>query len=361
MREGTGAWGLIGHGRAVGLLEQSLASGRVSHAYLISGPRQIGKTTLALAFARAANCEAPRRPCGECQSCRRIAKGVHTDVQILKLRSGREAEGAGASGRQQRDEGSERGRRSRVKTISMEEIRAMLRDVVLAPYEGRRKVYVIRYAEDLSLEAIQTLLKTLEEPPAHVVLILTTVDDKILPLTVVSRCQRISLGLVPIAEIERALRERHGASEEQAHDLAHLSGGRVGWALDALRDPRIVEARRQRLKAFLEAAAADRVERLAFAEQLATEFGRDPESAMAALELWLSWWRDVLLTKHGRLERVINEDRKQELREQAARFQLGQLFGAMRGIRTALRQLQQNVNPRLALEVLMLEVPSGAK
>lgn len=361
-------WGLIGHQRAVSLLGQSLAGERISHAYLINGPRQIGKTTLALTFAQALNCTkspgmASEGPCGECRDCRLIAKGAHPDVHVLRLgqAEGNGGEGGRTGGRRLQGDGMEKGRRGRVKTLPIEEVRAMLHDVVLAPYEGRWKVYVIRYAEDLSLEAIQTLLKTLEEPPGRVVLTLTTVDAKILPLTVVSRCQQVNLGLVPVAEIERDLQARHGASPEQAELLAHVSGGHVGWAMRALANPMLVETRGQHLGAFLEHAMAGRMERLAYAEQLAAEFGRQPESAVADLELWLTWWRDVLLTKNGAGDRVVNHDRQRELREQAARFQPAQVWSAMQAIRATLQQLQQNVNPRLALEVLMLSVPSGAR
>jgi len=366
---GSGNWGIIGHRRAVGLLEQSLAAGRVNHAYLIGGPRQIGKTTLALTFAQALNCakaqEAPGvGPCGQCRTCRLIAKGVHPDVHLLRLGGGENDAGGAESGRaggRRRDDGAEKGRRGRAKNISIEDVRAMLRDVVLSPYEGRWKVYVIRYAEDLSIEGIQLLLKTLEEPPGQVVLILTTADAKILPLTVVSRCQQLSLGLVPTAEIQQALRSPRGADPEQAALLAHLCGGRVGWAIGALADQTVLEARARRLGEFLAQTTAGRVERLAYAEQLAAVFGREPESALAELELWLTWWRDVLLTQHGAGDRVTNLDRRRELKEQAARFQPAQLLGAMRAIRATLRQLQQNANPRLALEVLMLSVPSGAR
>lgn len=350
---------MVGHKRAVRLLQASIVGSRVSHAYLLSGPRQIGKTTLALTFARAINCLSSQTPCGDCGPCRRIAKGTHPDVRLLRLGSG-DAQAGASTARRGRDD-AERSKRGRVKNIAIEEVRSLLRDVVLAPFEGRWKVYVVRYAEDLSSEAMQALLKTIEEPPAHVILTLITVDAKILPLTVVSRCQQVSLGLVPVVEIEQVLRDRHGASEEQAKLLAHLSCGRVGWAIEALRKPAMIGARSERLNSFLETLTAGRVERLAHAEQLATEFGRDPEAATVALELWLTWWRDLLLTKNGAVHRVVNEDRQQELREHAGRFQLEQLVGIMQEIRSTLRRLHQNVNPRLAYEVLMLNVPSGAR
>jgi DNA polymerase-3 subunit delta' len=161
-------WQTIGHEWAVELLQQSLETDRVAHAYLLSGPPQIGKTRLALDLAQALNCEQPEPPCGQCPACLKIERGTHPDVRVI------EGEGAGGS-------------------IKIAQVRQLQREAVLSPYEGRYRVFVLRRMDLATLEAANSLLKTLEEPPAQVVLILTAVQAEQLPSTVISRCQRLDL------------------------------------------------------------------------------------------------------------------------------------------------------------------------
>jgi len=162
------AWQIIGHDWAVTFLQQSLATGRVAHAYLFTGPPQIGKRTLARGLAQALNCTGTQPPCGQCQSCQKVSKGTHPDVRII------EGEGAGGS-------------------IKIDQVRAVKREAMLSSYEGRFRVYILRHVDMASLEAANSLLKILEEPPEHVVLVLTAVQPESLPATVVSRCQRLDL------------------------------------------------------------------------------------------------------------------------------------------------------------------------
>ena len=203
-------WEMVGHEWAVTLLRRGLASGRVSHAYLFCGLPQVGKTRLALKLAQAPNCTQPDPPCGQCDSCKKIWEGTHTDVRLVA------GEGAGGS-------------------IKIGQIRDLQREAVLRPYEGRRRVFVLERIDLASIEAANSLLKTLEEPPGHVVLALTAVHAEALPATVVSRCQRLDLRPVAQATLEAALAGR-GVPPEKARLLARLSGGRVGWALEASRD-----------------------------------------------------------------------------------------------------------------------------
>ena len=171
-------WGVIGHDWAVDLLRSSLSAGRIAHAYLLSGPPQIGKRTLAQALAQALNCAEPDRPCGRCPSCLKIARGIHPDVRLIA------GEGAGGN-------------------IRIEQIRALQHEAVLAPYEGRYRVFVVRQMEQATLEAANSLLKTLEEPPAQVILVLTPLQ-RALPKTIVSGCSTCGLRPVAISVIEQA-------------------------------------------------------------------------------------------------------------------------------------------------------------
>ena len=184
------SWSLIDHDWAVTQLRQSLVHDRVAHAYLFCGPPQVGKTHLARLWAQALLCPRPEPPCGQCPSCRKIDHGTHPDVQLLA------GQGAGQS-------------------IKIHQVRALQREAVLLPYEGPRRVFILRRFDLATVEAANSLLKTLEEPPAHVVLILTAVDASALPPTVVSRCQRLDLRPVPPGVIQSAL-EQEGAPPDRA-------------------------------------------------------------------------------------------------------------------------------------------------
>jgi DNA polymerase-3 subunit delta' len=321
------AWQMVGHEWVVTLLQQSLAAGRVAHAYLFTGPSQVGKTTLALALAQALNCAQPDPPCGQCPSCRKIARNVHPDVRLI------EGEGAGGS-------------------IKIEQIRTLQREVVLAPYEGRYRVLILQRMDRASIEAANSLLKTLEEPPAHVVLVLTALYAEGLPSTVVSRCQRLDLRPTAYQIVQAALTEK-GIPRSKAQLLARLSGGRVGWAFSAGQDDAMLQRRQQDLDRLLELLAADRLERLDFASKAS----RGPVAVRRQIELWISWWRDLLLLCGGDDGGLVNIDRLDELNSLAAQTPLPQALAGLKALQTTATQLEANVNTRLALEGLLLQLP----
>jgi DNA polymerase-3 subunit delta' len=320
-------WQIVGHDWAVGLLRQSLASDRVAHAYLIGGPPQIGKTRLARALAQALNCAQPDPPCGQCTSCVKIVQNTHPDVQLIVGR------GAGGS-------------------IKIEQIRALQREAILAPYEGRYRVAILRRADQATLEAANCLLKTLEEPPAHVILVLTAVQVEALPATVVSRCQRLDLRPLTCQAIEEALLEQ-GVPLSKAHLLARLSGGRIGWAISASEDNTILQQRQQQLDQLVTLLSAGRVQRLDFAWKAS----RDPVAAREQIEVWTGWWRDLLLLNGQGQSHVLNVDRIGELQSWVKQSSLAQARAVLRALQSAVGQLDANVNARLAIEGLLLKLP----
>ncbi len=325
-------WQVIGHDRPVHLLQNSIEAGRVSHAYLLSGPRRVGKLTLAREFARALNCLEPDCPCGRCRACRKIERGVHPDVQAIELEEG-------------------------AKNISIDAVRGIHERVALRPAEGRVKVYIIEEAERLSEPAANSLLKTLEEPPPSVVLILTTLDATMLLPTLVSRCQQVDLLPVPTRTIEGAVQQRFGLEPEQARLVASLAQGRVGWALEAATNPAMLHRRAELMDRLIALPRANRVDRFAYAAELSTLCNRDPEAARGVLESWQSWWRDLLLFRLDMEDLVVNVDLRDRLKSQARLYTVETLSRMVKAIQETLSLLAQNVNTRLALEVLMLRVP----
>jgi DNA polymerase-3 subunit delta' len=237
-------------------------------------------------------------------------------------------------------------------SIKIEQVRALQREAALAPYEGRYRVLILRRADQASNEAANSLLKTLEEPPAHVVLALTAVDPEGLPPTVVSRCQSLHLRPTAYHVIEAVLRER-GLPRAQARLLARLSGGRVGWAISASQDDASLDQRKRELDQLVKLISADCVERMEYA----LESTRDPVAIQRQIELWTTWWRDLLLLCCQDESHVVNADRIDSLRQLAEHTTLAQTWGALKALHTTAEQLSANVNKQLALEGLLLKLP----
>ena len=320
-------WQVVGHKWAVDLLKRALAGERVAHAYLLTGPPQIGKRLLALNFAQALNCLDEEKPCGQCLACSKIAHGSHPDVQVIE---------------------GERG------TLKIDQMRTLRHEAALSPLEGRWKVYIIRQMEQATAEAANCLLKTLEEPPAYVILVLTASEAEALLPTIVSRCQVLNLRALATETVQASLQERWRVDGERAELLARLSGGRLGWAVAASQNNAILDRRERHLDEMMKLMSQERVERLEYAQQLS----RNPEAVSELLHLWLSWWRDLLLAAGGSSAGIINIDRENTLRAQAQRYSLGQVRDFIEALRAAVWRLEHNANTRLTLEVLMLSLPA---
>ena len=329
MMTGDDTWGIVGHEWAVRLLRRAVDGDDGSHAYLFTGPPSVGKTTLARALAAALLCQSEATvSCGDCRACRLVASGGHPDLHIV------ESERPGDS-------------------LKIEQVRDLQRQLALTPVEGKRRVVILRRFEEATISAANALLKTLEEPPSYVVLIVLATDaDGLLP-TIVSRCQQVALLPLPAATVERALIERWGAEAERAELLAHLSGGRLGWAIRALKDGTTLQRRVQCLDDLDNLLGASTPERFRYAERLA----RDPVATQEVLDLWVGWWRDVLLLAAEADAPLTNIDRRSVLHSHARRFGIEQSTAMVKALRGAVDRLRSNANPRLTIEVLMLDLP----
>jgi len=320
-------WPVVGHELAVRLLQQAVSSARLSHAYLLSGPPLVGRTTLARACAQALLCTEDNAPCGACRACRNVRDGVHPDLRIVEPRTA---------------------------NLLIEQVRELQHQAALSPMEAPYKVFILRRIEQATTAAANALLKTLEEPPAHVVLFLTLTEGQETLPTVASRCQRITLRPLPTPSVAAALREIWHVPPERSELLARLSQGRLGWAVDMLGDDAAWQQREQDLQDLGALPGQGRVERLRYAEQLSQ---RDPAKVHRVLQLWTGWWRDLLLIQHDCPTQVANIDRLTTLRSDAARYDSRDSQGFLGQLTATGRYLEQNVNTRLALELLLLRVP----
>lgn len=338
-------WDVVGQDRVLSLLQRGLETDSLAHAYLLVGPAHVGKMTLALNLAEALNCEGAEPPCGECVSCQRIADGKHADIQVIDL--------GNANGDSAESE-------SRAK-ISVEQIEQMQHSASLPPFEGRCKVFILDGAELLSIGAANRLLKTLEEPVGKVVFILLTVNDKLLPATIVSRCQRVELAPLGTAEAEAALTNRWGVELEKAKLLSRLANGCLGWAVSAAQDEQLLQQRVEILDKLLDLTGAGYEQRFQYVAQLAGRFNQNRGAVLEVLDLWLDWWRDLLLVKVGCNDAITNVDRSVQMAGVAAGYTLDQIRVFIDSIRAAGEHLQLNANPQLVLEVLMLSIPEKGR
>ncbi len=334
-------WQVIGQDKAVNSLRNSLDSGRLSHAYILAGPHHVGKMTLAINLAQALNCQSDEKPCGQCHSCRRIASGNHPDFAVI-----RRTEASAAEDSAQR------------KNITIDQIRDVQHSINLKPFEGGYRAIVIDQADQMTEEAANALLKTLEEPPDHTVfMLLTAQEDSLLP-TIRSRCRKIPLTPLPTGLIRKALIDQWEIDPQQADRLARFSHGAIGWAISAIKDDRLLEERTEQMNRLIRLPQADITDRFQVAEEWAATFVKNRSRVRDDLELWLTWWRDVLLMKTGAEEFLTNIDRQGSLREQASSAGLQSIRDVIQSIQTAMAQLEQNANPRLTMDVLMLNTNS---
>jgi DNA polymerase-3 subunit delta' len=324
-------WQVIGQDKTLALLGHSLKEDNIAHAYLLVGPRHVGKRTLALNLAQALNCDDPEPPCGQCHSCHRILEGKHADVTSLGLDSQVE--------------------------IGIDDIRGLQRLANLPPYEGKCKVFIIDEAEYLSTEAANSLLKILEEPPPKVVWLLLAAEERRLLPTIISRCQRLELKPMPSKQIQQILTDCYNVDLDKAKLLARLCHGCLGWALSSLADNELLQQRSQKIDKLASLLTASLEQRFAYAQELAIQFNQDRRAIMEVMGTWLNWWHDLMLIKGGYKEAITNVDYEVILEKQANEMSLKEIKKFTATICLTEEDISRNVNARLAFESLMLNMP----
>ncbi len=332
-------WPVTGHDRAVTFLERSLQKDALAHAYLFTGPPHVGKMTLAISLAQSLNCQSDAKPCSACSQCLKTGNLSHPDVQVIGLLTAAESEDG----------------RARTE-ITIEQIRSVRHWANLPPYEGRYRVFIIDPAELMSLEAANCLLKTLEEPLGKTLFLLLAAEPERLPETVISRCQRIDLRPVPAAAIEAGLVSR-GTEPVKARLLSLLSRGAPGLAFDTAQDEECLERRQVTLEQIIEVIRGDYAARFEYVAGLIAHVGQKKQDVITALEPWLGVWRDIMLIKAGAENNVVNIDFKDKLASLADSLCLADINRCLAQIKLLQRYMRRNINPHLALDVLMLDMP----
>lgn len=323
-------WDLTGHDWAVDMLKKHILHGTTRHAYLFSGPPGLGRRTLALRFAQALNCPTPveaSTPCGVCRDCKQIESMKYADLTIVQS----DSEGG---------------------ILKVDQIREARRILTLKPYMSKYRVALFLRFHEANDNAANALLKTLEEAPSYAVLILTADNPEQLLPTIVSRCEVLRLRPLRVEEVQRELESR-GLESSRAKLIAHISGGRMGYAVRLIEYDALLEKREERLNDLLALLPASRVEKFKYADLLS----KDKDALRQTILLWLSYWRDVMLRAAQAKTPLVNVDRNVEIEDLAEKMDLSSARNVVSGLENALEKLERNVNPRLLAEVLLMDLP----
>jgi DNA polymerase-3 subunit delta' len=312
------------------MLKKHIVNGTTRHAYLFAGPPGLGRRSLALRFAQALNCQTPPDagiPCGTCRDCKQIEAMQHADLTVVQA----ETEGG---------------------TLKVDQIREVRRTLTFKPYQSKYRVAIFLRFQEANDNAANALLKTLEEAPSYAVLILTTDHPEQLLSTIVSRCEVLRLRPLPVEDVRRDL-ENRGLETDRANLIAHISGGRPGYARQLIESESVLEKREDRLNDLQNLIAASRVEKFAYADKLS----KDKDSMRQAILIWLSFWRDVMLRTAQAETPLVNMDRNVEIEDLAGRLDLSAARGVVSGLEDVLEKMERNVNSRLLAEVMLLDLP----
>ncbi len=316
---------IIGQERPIRCLQKMLKKDRLAHALLFTGIDGCGRQTTAKALAMALNCLSPKAvsACEQCRSCHKATSGNHPDIVTVN------PDGA---------------------FIKIDQARAVGKELRHAPLEGKRRVIIINDAHAMNAEAANAMLKVLEEPPEHTVIILTASQATDLLPTIVSRCQEIAFNPIPYEKTADMLVARQRLDIQTATTVAMLARGSLGKALSADADKWMLW--RSQVLERMESVFAESLWPLfAFAQGLA----RDKDRLGDALELIATWFSDLLMCKVYP-ERMVNRDFLENIENASRQLSVDQVLEKIESVFSAQSAILKNSNPRLTLEVMMMRL-----
>lgn len=336
--------GIVGQETAVGFLKKVVSANKIPHAYLFTGIPGIGKTTTAFAFARALNCLDPKDGdgCGRCVHCRQIAGGNFPDLEWIR-----------PDGR----------------VIKIEQIRELTRRIGYKTVSGRYRISLIEQAGTMTLEAANSFLKTLEEPPPGNILILNALDKNDLLPTIISRCQRVPFRPVPAEVLAAWLHEENGVQVKTAAVLARLSEGSVGRALRMAATSEFGDRRSYHLQTIMQLRTKSPPEILSTAAGYARKEKKrtgqtedeDEGGLNGVLALWKTCFRDMLILKcRGPRELLVLGDEDGALKKTSRTYTIDDLALSLLILERAQNDLSRSRNLELMMETTMLALRRAA-
>ena len=316
---------IVGQEQITGHLQNAIRMGKVSHAYIIQGEAGSGKKLLADTFATTLQCEEGGiEPCGHCQSCKQAVSGNHPDIRRVTHEKA---------------------------SIGVDDIRLQLNnDILVKPYSRPYKVYIIDEAEKMTEQAQNAMLKTIEEPPEYAVILLLTVNAKLLLPTILSRCVLLNVRPVARGQITKLLTERHGIAGFMAEVAADFADGVPGKAIAYAQSGEFVELKDEVIRVLKRLPSMPAEELYKKVKEWAGRKAELPD----ILALMNLWYRDILVMKatNGAGRPVFREE-EQELNRQAESLGYARIEEGIQTIALTAQRLNANVNLEVSLELLM--------
>ena len=320
---------IYGQEQIVDHLENAIASGKISHAYIINGERSSGKEFIANVFAMALQCEKGGiDPCQECHSCKQAISKNQPDIIYVT--------------------------HEKPNTISVDDIRRQVKDDVdIKPYASPYKIYIIDEAEKMNVQAQNALLKTIEEPPAYVViLLLTTNADSFLP-TINSRCITLDLKAVPNEKIKSYLMEHCQIPDYQAEVCTAFAQGNVGKAIKLASSESFNEIKNSALQLIRRLKEIDLYEMMEAVKQI-SEYKLEINDYF---DIMMIWYRDVLLYKAtADVNHLVFRDEIYDIKKSASKSSYEGIEQILEALEKAKVRLNANVNFDLVIELLLLTI-----
>ena len=328
---------ILGQEKAVGFLKKVLQGDRIPHAYMFTGVNGVGKSTTAMALARAINCstDISEEGCGECITCRQLASGNFPDFISLKPDG---------------------------QNIKIEQIRELNRSLNFKPVSGKYRITIIDRAEMMTEEAANSFLKTLEEPPPGNIIVLKVIDPLDLLPTIISRCQKVPFHPLAHEIIKNYLVELLGQDDNTAWIAAGISEGSLGRAVEIC-EGGFLNERRELIRNIMNLQEMSRVQILSMAIECNNKYSKKTKRDQSNVDLfgvtgiWKTYFRDLLLSKvNGNYELLVNRDYSEMFGRLSARFNADKLVESFFLVDSYQRDLLRNPNTGLMIEKLLLEL-----
>lgn len=317
---------IIGHERQIQILRKSINENKVSHSYLFEGKEGLGKRVLAQAFSKALLCTGQgEKPCNVCSSCLKFDTDNHPDFRMLSASKG---------------------------LISKKNVEELIQSVSILPFESQRKVYIIDEASAIIPSSQNTLLKTLEEPPEYIVIIIITSNVNKILETIISRCQNIKFNSIDNRKIVKMLEKDYDLSGERANLLANFANGSIKKAIDLAETDEFLQIREEIINIINEIINGNKIKVFAASDLL----NKNKNNVEEILDIIIYWFRDLLLYKElGQSRLIINRDKINMLSQQSS-LDTRQINDIIYNIEKTKSNLKRNINFNLSIETMLLNI-----
>lgn len=317
---------IIGHERQIESLKNTIKKGSISHSYLFEGEEGLGKKQVALVFAKTLLCKKEKEePCNKCSSCLKFDGKNHPDFKLILPEKG---------------------------LVKKEEIDLLVKASSTTPFEGERKVFIIDDSHTMNMEAMNGLLKTLEEPPSFMNIILVTSNSNKLLSTILSRCQRIRFYPVETSKIVGLLSEKKLLNKEKSEFIANFTKGSVGKSIEISSSEDFFEKRDEIIKIINDILKGDKVKALSASKF----FNLNKDEIDEIFDIMIYWFRDLLIYKElGDSDLIINKDKIDILSGQSS-IGYNRINGIMDRIENTRKNIRNNVNFVLSIETMLLNI-----